>query len=135
MAMLDELNYRTVIDSYDTQDWQPLLQLVPEIATTQGFKTVGSSGWFEWAPVVKAFHNAAYEIPIVVNYDWGRWAEGKRWIYDPEFDYDSIDPAEKCRLLTMILRAERFSEGFLVRKFEDGTILRILQSITREMAD
>ena len=59
--------------------------------------------------------------------------EGQRMLQDESFDYDSIDVVTKCKLITAIVRSERFCEGALVSAFESGQILKILKSILRQL--
>ena len=71
----------------------------------------------------------------MVNFDWGAWKEGNDMLNDATFDFDNIDIPDKCRLITAVVRADRFSEGYLVACFESGLVLRILASIQRQLSD
>ena len=48
---------------------------------------------------------------------------------DKEFDFNVIDIPKKCKLVTAIIRNDRFCEGALISAFESGLILKILKSI------
>ncbi len=52
---------------------------------------------------------------------------------DKNFDFDSVDIPTKCKLITAIVRNDRFCEGALVSAFESGLILKILKSIKRQL--
>lgn len=54
---------------------------------------------------------------------------------DESFDFDSADLIKKCKLITAIVRNDRFCEGALVSAFESGLILKILKSIEKTVND
>lgn len=54
-------------------------------------------------------------------------------LQDESFSYDSIDIPFKYKLITIIVRSERFFEGVLVGAFESGQMLKILKSIERQI--
>ncbi len=56
-------------------------------------------------------------------------------LYNDEFDFDTLDIPEKCKLITAIERNDRFWDGALVSAFESGLISRILKSIEKQLAD
>ena len=72
-----------------------------------------------------------YRLPIIIGFDWGAWEAGKT-SYD-DFDLDTLDLPAKCKLITAIVRNDRFCEGALVSAFESGLILRILKSIEKQI--
>ena len=53
---------------------------------------------------------------------------------DENFDFDSTDLITKCKLITAIVRNDRFCEGALVAAFESGLILKILKSMEKEVS-
>ena len=74
-----------------------------------------------------------YRLPIIISFDWGAWEEGREIASNEEFDFDTIDIPAKCKLITVIVRNDRFCDGVLVSAFESGQILRILKSIERQI--
>jgi hypothetical protein len=54
-------------------------------------------------------------------------------VSDENFDYDSIDIPTKCKIITAIVRNDRFCSGRLIEAFESGMMLRVLKSIKREL--
>ena len=52
---------------------------------------------------------------------------------DDAFDYGTVDLATKCKLLTAIVRSDRFCEGALEAAFRSGLVLKLLKSIEREV--
>ncbi len=138
---LNEQNCAERINSYTQEDWQPLFKLIPEIEKTTSFckRTQGSNEhtiqipYCEPAPIVLRFLKVVYSIPIIISFDWSSWNEGRKIASDPDFNFDSVDLVTKCKLITAIVRNDRFCEGSLVAAFESGLILKILRSIQKEV--
>ncbi|RMH64436.1 MAG: hypothetical protein D6677_04715 [Calditrichaeota bacterium] len=61
------------------------------------------------------------------------WKEGTKIVSDASFDFDTLDLITKCKLITYIVRQDRFNEGFLVSQFESGLMLKILKSLEKEV--
>jgi len=141
--ILDGKNCRDRINAYTKQDWQPLFELIPWIERTSSFG--------EWEPIIKdeegaiqlpmflpanivsRFLEVVYAIPIIVGFDWAAWDEGRKMASDENFDFDSTDLVTKCKLITAIVRNDRFCEGALASSFESGLILRIIRSMEKEV--
>ena len=135
--LLDENNYKEQIHAFTQQDWQPLIELIPKVESTSKF-----GEWEEGnilfpycieGPIVSQFLHIVYRLPIIISFDWGAWETGKT-SYD-DFDLYTLDLPAKCKLITSIVRSDRFCEGTLVSAFESGLILRILKSIEKQIAD
>jgi len=141
--VLSEENYRQKIFSYTREDWQPLMNLIPEIEEALSFGEKGGGKQDEDrvmqlpfvipAYVVTQFVDIVYEMPLMVSFDWPSWEEGQKMLNDPGFDFDSIDIPTKCKLITAIIRNDRFADGTLVQAFESGLVLEILKSIQRQL--
>ncbi|OCC15982.1 hypothetical protein DBT_0444 [Dissulfuribacter thermophilus] len=142
--MIDEKNCKSKIDALMYQDWQPLLALIPEIENTSKFcewcggdknkEGVITFPYSVPAPIVSKFLEIVYAIPIIINFDWGSWDEGRKIASDEGFDFNTIDLVTKCKLITAIVRNDRFCDGALVSAFESGLILKILKSIEKEVS-
>ena len=140
--ILRKNNYEQKINSFTKEDWKPLSDLIPVIENTQKFSTkrgseidedgVMSMPFNEPSPVITEFLEIVYNMPIVIDFDWAGWEEGKKMIRD-DFDYDTIDIPTKCKLITAIVRNDRFREGALESALESGVILKILKSIERQL--
>ena len=98
---LNEDNYREHIDSLTQKDWQPLLELIPEIENASEYGRLSGGdedekGMIQMpynvpAPVVSQFLKVVYDIPIIVSFNWGEWKEGRRIANDGDVDLDTID--------------------------------------------
>lgn len=141
---LTEKNHIAVINSYSKQHWQPLLDLIPEIENTTVFEEVhfkhnAEEDIIELISVTRAgivdhFHKLVYEIPIIIEFSWSSWTEGRNILANENFDFDTIDIPVKCKLITAIVRNNRFCDGALASAFESGKILKILKSIRNQIS-
>ncbi len=140
---IDEKNCKDKINAFTLQDWQPLLALIPKIENTSNFGewsggNKNEEGIIQFpycvsAPIVSQFLEIVYVIPIMISFDWGAWDEGGKIASDENFDFDATDLLTKCKLITAIVRYDRFCEGALESAFESGLILKILKSIEKEV--
>jgi len=141
--VLQKENYQQKIKSLTKSDWKPLLDLIPKIENTEKFGEMKggekdkdgfiSMPYYETAPVVSKFLEVVNNMPLIIDFNWTSWEEGKKMLRDENFDFDSIDIPTKCKLITAIVRNDRFHEGALVSAFESGVILKILKSIERQI--
>lgn len=78
------------------------------------------------------FYRAVYELGwILTGFDWPRWVggeEAQRLTHDAEA-VDAASPEQLARLLTAMVRSDRFCEGTLAGFHESGLILRILRRV------
>ena len=84
--------------------------------------------------IVEQFRKIVYSIPIIIDFDWGAWDEGRKIAGDEDFDFDTIDIPTKCKIITALVRNDRFCDGVLVDAFESGKILKILKSIEKKLS-
>lgn len=68
----------------------------------------------------------------MIDFDWGSRDEGLIIAGDVNFDFDTIDIPAKCKLLSAIVRNDRFCEGALVSAFKSGQVPKMLKSITKQ---
>jgi hypothetical protein len=126
------------------EGWKPLLDLIPEIEQVETFQEliepsrIDENGHirlpvYRTNKVVEQFHRLVYEIGIVLNFDWVSWDEGRKIVSDSDFDFDSIDILTKCKIITAVVRSERFRDGALAEAFQSGLILKLLKSIERQV--
>lgn len=129
------------INDYTIEQWQPLLDLIPLIEQTSAFNRKSGELVVEDSTKTPAysshqtvyqFQKTVYSLPIIIEFDWSAWDDGRE-MTGPDFDLDSVGLVDKCRLITAIVRNDRFCEGALMSHFESGLILRILKSIEDEV--
>ena len=139
MATIDSLLKQ--LNSLSKDDWAKLFNLIPKIEEADNFGTLTGGneifpGTFEmpsWegTDIIREFVNIVNELKLEIDFDWMAWAEGKTMLDNKNQDFDCLDLLSLCKLLTRIIRAERFNDGYLVDNFENGNILKILKAIKR----
>jgi hypothetical protein len=141
--ILHENNYIEEINGMPKRAWKPLLDLIPEIHQTDDFGEFGGEETSEQSnpilpysihgSVVSRFRQIAYDLPIIISFNWGQWEEGRMMVNDESFDFDSIDIPTKCKIITAIVRNDRFCDGALILAFKSGLISKILMSIKNQL--
>jgi len=83
------------------------------------------------APIVGKVTGAFDCLQIApVVFDWMNWDEGEAILHQYKtFDFKQLKVISLCKLLTAIIRSDRFCEGSLVSSFKNGTILKILTAM------
>lgn len=144
MIVLSDKNYIEKIQSYSEQDWKPLLDLIPKIDKVEKFGDDSEAmkllekGIIDMNPyveheIIEEFRQICYAIPIIIDFDWGSWDEGRKIVSDENFEYDTINIATKCKIITTLVRNDRFCSGRLVDAFETGIMQRVLKSIQKQL--
>ena len=143
MTKTEPLSSRAEV--FQQKDWQLLFDLLPEIRKTKKFgKLVGAKEmqdgnlsipfWLE-DEIVSRFFNAAYLLGIVLVYDWARWEEGIEILNSPDPDFYKYDLETLCKLLTFIVRCDKFCEGYLINCFETGQMRHIIEALQAKVYD
>ena len=135
MITLEELPEQ--IQNLSEQDWNRLFSFIPKIEKANSFgkivvdqKTEDGVMQFPYAvttPLVNDFYHTIYNMKLVVVFDWMDWTEGREMLEKQA--YAGQDVITLCKLLTTIIRADRFSEGYLLSAFKHGDILAILKEM------
>lgn len=89
---------------------------------------VHSLGWFEFGPVAEAWRTAVAKGEwIEFGFDWSGWLAGDegRAMRDDPAAIASATPDQLARLVTAIVRSDRFVEGSIAGAFESGLLARI----------
>ncbi|GAB3494454.1 hypothetical protein GCM10027341_10640 [Spirosoma knui] len=127
------------LKSITPTDWNKLFELIPEIESTEKFGEIkggdalpdGSITMPYWSStnIVDKFFHAVNDLDIVPVYNWASWQEGKSLLDDNSTDYNNLPIETLCKLLTVIIRADRFSDGYLVSMFANGNMLKIIKAM------
>ncbi len=109
-----------------------IVGLVDEFGTWRGGTTVeGDEGvlempWVDYADEVSRLVQALYGVNAVVEFDGIELDIARQMVTS-----DPINVVDTVRMITTIVRVERFSEGQLLRSLEDGT----MQVLMRRLAN
>lgn len=120
------------LDSIPFRAWDNLFAFIPSIEQAQSFgewKVFGNWPYHISSKLVDDFIKTVYGMGLIVNFPWMQWEYGGDILRDPQTDYPNLSPETLIKLLTRIVRSDRFSEGALAGAFEEGTILKILRGL------
>jgi hypothetical protein len=137
--MNPQKNFTSHLNTLQPHDWDKLFALLPEIQQTAKFGTleggepnengVAHMPFWKSAQVVGDFVRVFYDLDLGVDFDWTSWTEGERMLNDESYDYTTLDTITLCKLLTAIIRADRFDDGYLIVNFENGVVPKIIRAI------
>jgi hypothetical protein len=116
--------------------WDRVLAWQDRLATDQHGAWVPSErqpdgtfilGYATLSTTASSFVQTLYDEKVVASFDWGDWMKvrGRQLCDDPQ-QLAACSLADCRRLLTAIVRGERFTEGALLSALESGLIDRIL---------
>lgn len=89
-------------------------------------------GYYEFSPQAVAFLNAC-PIEVFAWPEWARTDEAQR-LYRDRAALAQATPDQLVKLLTGLIRSDRFSEGTLAEAFESGLLTAIARR-ARELPD
>jgi len=84
-------------------------------------------------PLVGEFEQSWYRWRLVLtDFNWSSWSEGRQWYSAPDpAKYDRLDQLTALKLLTAVIRNNRFNEGALMGAFESGDFPKIIDRFVR----
>jgi hypothetical protein len=82
--------------------------------------------------LVEDFLRFMYDKGLVLDFDWSGWNKGREWYKSTdENKYENLDSLTILKLLTTIIRNDRFSDGALVQAFEQGTFPKLIDKLAK----
>ena len=94
----------------------------------EGDGEVAAWPYWEPSPLAEEFIEMAYDTGWVRgNFDWSRWtgtSEGQRYLTDPS-SIAATTSRQLQKIITALLRSEKFCEGAMLQAFESGIISAI----------
>jgi hypothetical protein len=141
MTTLENLNMH--LNSIPLDAWEELFDLLPEIESTTEFGTLKgmermpddslSGPYWEPSDVVFRFTGIVLRLGITPVFDWGIWQEGKDILSYSAQDFSIYDTITLCKLFTLMIRADRFNEGFLIQCFKKGNVKGIILALEKKI--
>jgi hypothetical protein len=107
-----------------------VLGLVSHYGVWRGGRTIeGDDGvlempWVDYVDEVDRLVQALYEVNAVVEFDWIEVDIARQMMTS-----DPANVTDVVRMITTIVRVDRFSEGHLLRALEDGTLLVLVRRL------
>ena len=125
-------------------DWNRLFSLLPNLENTRKFGSIKKSEslksgiytfpYFVPEPIVQDTLEVIYKLNIVPVFDWMSWEEGRELLENSNTDYLQLTVTTLCKLLTVIIRTDRFSEGYLISCFDRGVMTAIIKGLQNQIA-
>lgn len=135
--MIELEHFEKYLNSITKEEWKGLFILIPEIESTDTFGIIEQESplFFKVknTEIVDRVMLVLESMKLFPLFEWIAWKDGQKRINDPQVDLSQFTTKENCMLLTVIFRLDKFNEGFLVSKFEDGTMLRIIKALQLKM--
>ncbi|HEC44219.1 MAG TPA: hypothetical protein ENI20_15465 [Bacteroides sp.] len=79
--------------------------------------------------VVDDFVRIAYDLDLVIPFNWSEWTEGDRLVSNPHTNFNDLDLITLVKLITALIRSDKYSGGTVVGAVQNGIILKILRAI------
>ncbi len=130
-----------------TEQWRALWEAVKELEEGRthsrwgGGEQVGTSvvdgieqpvtqmPYMIYSAAVEKIMQCLYGMGLVVPFDWPAWKGGQR--YRGGIGLEDAPVADVVRLLTSIVRADRFCEGTVAAAIDDGSVIAALRRLRR----
>lgn len=86
-------------------------------------------GYVNYGSLVQEFLDFMYAKNLVIQFDWPGW-RGKEAIQEGNArEIQSATPSDALKYLTVMIRADRFSEGALLNAFDTGLVSGALRRV------
>jgi len=141
---LTEENHIEKINSYSLEKWLPLFELLADCKNDTNYGELVESEnitdnlvsvpYWARSEVIQRFVKIMSSIPILIDFDWMSWNEGEIILKDSNFDFNKVNKPIKCKLLTTLVRKDRYCDGVLIQAFNSGQIHRIVNSIAKDFS-
>ncbi len=83
-------------------------------------------GYVDYNSDLSRFIKSAYSENFVQGFDWSNWQdEAFQYVENHDLLYNA-DVLTIVKLITLTLRKDRFCEGFIADRIDDGFILKLL---------
>lgn len=143
--MIELDKFEEHLNTISKKEWKSLFDLLPEIKNSKKFGEMIDSKlqddgsysfpYWSWSEIVTKTFDSIALLNLTPVFDWMNWEEGREILADENYDYSTLDIITLCKLLTCIIRLDRFSEGNLVANFENGTMQKIISNLNSKMKE
>ena len=132
---LSEKEMPAYLATLTPKDWKRLLRFIPRLQAKKGLGKWNSPKKEDGVSVMpycvlgsteREFLKLVYRMRLVIPFDWGNWREGRRLVRQ---DVSGLDLLTLLKLMTAIVRNDRYCEGALHSAMSNGVMLGILKAI------
>lgn len=86
--------------------------------------------YYAWDPLIHEFVEFMYKNNLMVGFNWGSWEQGREWFRSEDQNkYKNLNIETALKLLTAVIRNDRFVEGALVHAFKTGELPKIINRL------
>ncbi|WP_225731095.1 MULTISPECIES: DUF6508 domain-containing protein [unclassified Nocardia] len=127
----------SVLRAARPEAWRRLWSAVDEILTEDpesqaSWRFENSDGSLsmphvDYSNAIHRMTEALYDVDAIVNFPWMKW--DFKSAYPGGWGLDTAPVADAARVLTAVIRAERFNDGTILAALSDGTLLSALQRL------
>jgi hypothetical protein len=112
-------------------DW--LMQTEPPLYVWRGGEDQADGSfqmpWVQYAPEVQALVRELYESGFIVDFDWPSEGLQLEQLHENQEAMNGASLEDVVKLLTLHVRADRFSEGHLADALDRGLITQLLRRL------
>lgn len=141
--MIELENFQEYLKTIKLNDWNKLFDLIEIIEKTKNFGELvfpenlkeNEFGLPYWIAneIVEKFLEVVYELNLIIVFNWTKWKEGAEILNNKEQNFENYDIITLCKLITAIVRSDRFCDGNLVGNFENKNIEKILRALKNKL--
>tara|TARA_R110001592_G_scaffold119760_4_gene323199 strand:+ start:3835 stop:4227 length:393 start_codon:yes stop_codon:yes gene_type:complete len=126
--MIEIENLEEHLHQITQEEWRKLFNIISEIIETKDF-----GNYIDNAKIVSNTLQIIYDLNLPPIFNWSDWSFGREFLMSDNFDYTNLDKITLCKLITCIVRYNRFNEGYTLRCFENRTFEKILINLKKEI--
>ena len=137
--MIDFSEFENHLKTIPAADWEELFKLNEQLKQESSFgkmkagekieENVSTFPYWEKSELARQFVKFLYDKNMLPSFDWPEWQEGKELLRQKDPNFANLDTITLCKLLTAIIRTDRFSDGTLIGMMKEGVIQRIVDGI------
>jgi len=132
---VEEPNLENHLKTISIPDWDRLFRFIPTLQQKTVFgrwEGTDQDPYIVPDAEVEEFFDTIHDLGLMVFFDWTDWTKGKQAWKNKTYDFQQMTLPELCKMITMLIRGDRFNEGLLVESFDRGIMLRILLAIRQK---
>ena len=124
----DDIEILHKLASRPRADWDRLFSLLDDLVQEGDLTRFQPDGYPVYSECVNEIHELLYRLEVVVPFfDWPSWA--RRQLYVSGQGLADAPAADAARFATVLLRAERFSDGVIAQAITDGALVALLRRL------
>jgi hypothetical protein len=137
--MIELSHFDEHLKSLKSEDWSKLFNLFDQMHMDRNFWEIiepeklpdgtHTFPYYRETAVVDRFVHTCYELNIIPKFDWTVWTEGSDILNNTQQNYRDLDTVTLCKLITLVIRADRFNEGYLISCFEKGIFQKMVAAL------